>query len=408
MDSLSDTMFPGACRRPLPSGPRQKSRLLTRSFSTHVIQAALGLWLFHSPLCALASPAELIPILEESVRLRSSLIKSPEQTITRIEGAGALKLGAKGKRTEQLNRRLAELGYLAEPADSTFSDRTEQAVRALQSDAGIKVDGIVDEVTRFNLNLSARDKLRLIDAQFSEMEQFFNENAGQRFVVVNLPAFTLRAFSEGQRPFESRVVVGQPGRQTPLMKTHMTGIVFHPGWSPPPTILDKDVFRNGGVDARAVKRLGLRLVDEGGKTVPLESIADKSDYAAGDYRFYQPSGDRNALGILKFDLDNPFNVYLHDTNHRDLFAKGTRALSSGCIRVDRFRELAAWALGQAAADVDRQLGDKRTRRLSIESIPVYTVYWQAESMGKRIVYHPDVYHLRNEPARQKAGRPPQK
>ena len=399
MDLPSNMLFPGAS---------QKSRSLTHSLSARLIQAALGLWLFHTPLCALASPDELIPILEESVRLRSSLIKLPEQTVTRIEGAGALKLGAKGKRAEQLNRRLVELAYLAEPAESTFSDRTEQAVRAFQSAAGIEVDGIVDEVTRFNLNLSARDKLHLIDAQFREMEQFFNENAGQRFVVINLPAFTLRAFSEGQRPFESRVVVGQPGRQTPLMKTRLTGVIFHPGWSPPPTILDKDIFRNGGVDARAVKRLGLRLVDEGGKTVPLESIADKSDYAAGDYRFYQPSGDRNALGILKFDLDNPFNVYLHDTNHRDLFAKGTRALSSGCVRVDRFRELAAWTLGQTTADVDRQLGDKRTRRLSIAPIPVYTVYWQAESTGKRIVYHPDIYHLRDETARQNASAPAQK
>ncbi len=370
------------------------------SFADWAIQTMLILGLLLIPHCVLASPDELIPILEESVRLRSSLIKSPEQSITRIGGAGALKLGAKGQRVEQLNRRLMELGYLTAPTDGTFSDKTEQAVRAFQADVGIEVDGVVDTVTGFNLNLSARDKLRLIDAQFDEMERFFSESAGQRFVVINLPAFTLRAFADGQRPFESRVVVGQPGRQTPLMKTHMTGIIFHPGWSPPPTILDKDIFRNGGVDTRAVKRLGLQLVDEHGKAVPLDSIDDKSDYAAGDYRFYQPSGDRNALGILKFDLDNPFNVYLHDTNHRDLFAKGTRALSSGCIRVDRFRELAAWALEQTVGDIERQLADKRTRRMSIDAIPVYTVYWQAEPTGKRIVYHPDIYHLKADRARQ--------
>ena len=408
MDSLSVTTYAADRNQPRVPHLCQGLRALPRNRAAVLFQTVLAIWLCNVPLHALASPEELIPILEESVRLRSSLIKAPEQTITRIEGAGALKLGARGKRVEQLNRRLTELGYLSEPTNGEFSDQTAQAVRAFQADAGIEIDGIVDEVTRFNLNLSTRDKLRLIDAQFSEMERFFNENAGQRFVVVNLPAFTLRAFSNDQRPFESRVVVGQPGRPTPLMNTRLTGIVFHPGWSPPPTILDKDIFRNGGVDARAVKRLGLRLVDDDGKTVPLDSIADKADYAAGDYRFYQPSGDRNALGVLKFDLDNPFNVYLHDTNHRELFAKGARALSSGCIRVDRYRELAAWTLRQTTADIDRQLADRRTRRLSIEPIPVYTVYWQAESTGKRVVYHPDLYHLQKSPPPRMSDRPAQK
>lgn len=135
-------------------------------------------------ISATASPGELIPVLEESVRLRASLLSAPEKAITHINGSGAMKLGSRGKRIEQLNRRLAELGLLSEDWGSDFSEATERAVRTYQESAGIAVDGVVDEVTRFNLNLSVRDKLRLIDAQFSEMERLFADNAGHRFVLV--------------------------------------------------------------------------------------------------------------------------------------------------------------------------------------------------------------------------------
>jgi murein L,D-transpeptidase YcbB/YkuD len=348
-----------------------------------------------APALASASSDELIPLLEESLRLRLSLMYAPEAPITRIQGSGLMKRGSSGRRVEQLNRRLAELGWATAENGNEFTESTEEAVRAYQEKAGIEVDGLVDEATRFNLNLSNSDKLRLLDAQFQEMERFFKDNATRRYVVVNLPAFTLKAFENEQPVLSSRVVVGQPARATPLMKTNMTGIVLHPGWSPPPTILDQDIFRNGEVNARAIKRMGLQLLDDKGKAIPLETITSKDDFAAGAYRFHQPSGDGNALGELKFVLDNRFDIYLHDTNHRDLFVKGMRARSSGCIRVESFRELAAWVLSQPLEEVNRQLKDQRTRRLPIETLPVHTVYWQVEAAGKRIIYHPDIYNLKN-------------
>ena len=340
---------------------------------------------------ASVSSTELIPILETLVDLSAREIRSPEAQPTRVTPGPTLKLGSRGPRVAQLNERLAEIGFVTSGND--FVAETDAAVRMYQQSAGITSDGLVDEHTRFNLNLSNRDKIALLRAQFDEMERLFAATGDDRFVVVNIPAFSLRAFDKGKRVLESRVVIGSPARPTPLMKTSLTGIVLNPSWAPPPTILAKDIFRSGEIDLRTVAKLGLKLVDARGQTVPLASASTQSDLAAGDYRLLQPPSEKNALGLLKFDLDNPFGVYLHDTNHRDLFKKDFRAISSGCVRVDRFRELAAWMLGNTASDIDKALLDRRTRRLDVEKMPVLTVYWPAEAVGERVVFYRDIYDL---------------
>jgi murein L,D-transpeptidase YcbB/YkuD len=342
------------------------------------------------PALACASTAELVPVLEALVNLNARVMTAPKASITRVDSGSALKKGSKGKRAAQLNQRLAELGYPTTAGAEHFDQQTDVAVRAFQSAMGGVVDGIVDEHTLFNLNLSDREKIAILRGQFAEMERLFAENEGRRFVVVNVPAYKLAAFEEGRRVVESRIIVGKPVRQTPMMKTALTGIVFNPTWSPPPTILAKDIFRAGEIDLRTVGKLGLKLIDERGQAASLDSVVAQGDFAEMGYRFIQPAGDRNALGRLKFDLDNPLSIYLHDTNHRELFDRNTRALSSGCIRVDRFRELAAWVLG-AARDVDRELQDRRTRRTSVEHLPVYTVYWLADVTGDKVVFHRDIY-----------------
>ena len=341
------------------------------------------------PLAVSAAQTELIPVLETLVKLGGREALAPEAPPTLVTPGPMMKLGNKGARVRQLNKRLSELGYSTD--GELFDALSEQAVRSYQQSAGLKVDGLVDEQTRFNLNLSTRDKMRLLRAQFDEMERLFAANGDGRFIVVNIPAFSLHAFDKGKRVLESRVVIGSPARPTPLMKAPVTGIVLNPPWAPPPTILAKDVFRDGEINPRMVAKLGLKLVDTQGKPVPLDAISTQDDLVANDYRLMQAPGEKNALGRLKFDLDNPFGVYLHDTNHRDLFKKEFRALSSGCVRVEGFRELAAWMLGNTPAELDQALLDRRTRRLDVERIPVFTVYWQAEPRGDKVVFYPDIY-----------------
>ncbi|OQA33243.1 MAG: murein L,D-transpeptidase [Betaproteobacteria bacterium ADurb.Bin341] len=335
----------------------------------------------------------MIPVLEEIIKLQGKLLAAPAVPITRVEAGPALKLGSSGKRVLQLQTRLSELGHFAGQPGDQFGPETESAVRAFQEGVGLIVDGVVDHQTRFNLNLSDQEKLDILRCQLEDMERFSKANQDERYIVVNIPAYTLRAYESGVPVVESRVIVGNAVRQTPLMKSHLTGLVFNPPWSPPKTILAKDIFRNGEIQPKTVSRLGLKLIDAKGKTVEMDEaqIATQDDLAEGGYRFMQPPGDKNALGLLKFDLDNPYNVYLHDTNHRELFERQSRAFSSGCIRVERFRELAVWLTGKPAAEVDRELLDRRTRRLDVEKVPVHTVYWIADVRQGKLVFSRDIY-----------------
>ena len=342
---------------------------------------------------ALASVNELIPVQEQIVQLQDKLLRVPAKEMTRLEEGPALKKGSKGSRVVKLNTRLAELGYFKGVPGDAFEEETANAVLAFQTAAGLMADGVVDHQTRFNLNLSEQDKVEILRVQIQEMERFFNDNREGRYVLVNIPAYTLHAYEDGKKVLESRIVIGGAGRQTPLMKTHLTGIVFNPQWSPPKTILTKDIFKDGELSRKAVARMGLKLIDGQGKAVSMDevSITKPGDLAEGGYRFMQPSGERNALGRLKFDLDNPHSIYMHDTNHRELFGRQSRALSSGCIRVDNFRELAAWVSGKSVAEIDQELLNRRTRRLDVERIPVYIVYWIASVNQGRLVFNRDVY-----------------
>ena len=70
-----------------------------------------------------------------------------------------------------------------------------------------------------------------------------------------------------------------------------------------------------------------------------------SKYSKGiPYKIQQGSGEDNALGVIKFNFDNPYFVYLHDTNQRYLFKNKSRALSHGCVGVQRWDNLATWII----------------------------------------------------------------
>jgi murein L,D-transpeptidase YcbB/YkuD len=120
-------------------------------------------------------------------------------------------------------------------------------------------------------------------------------------ILVNVPAFELVAFTDGEPAFRSSVIVGTPWHPTPLLETYTTVVRFLPTWRPTPSMV-----------------------------------------ASGEYRDrVWPPGPRNPLGLEAVRLEPGLLIYLHDTNGRELFAQENQALSHGCIRVQRWGELVA-------------------------------------------------------------------
>src|SRR5512135_90567 len=97
--------------------------------------------------------------------------------------------------------------------------------------------------------------------------------SAKRVVIVNVPAYTLTAYENGQPVLHSRVIVGAVGRQTPLMETQVAGVQLNPAWNAPPKVVNGDLTRNGSIDERAVRHKGLTVLDDKGKPLPPEALS---------------------------------------------------------------------------------------------------------------------------------------
>jgi murein L,D-transpeptidase YcbB/YkuD len=307
----------------------------------------------------------------------------------RVDDGPALRLGVSGPRVRQLRARLAQLGY-ATPPDGAFDGALAASVRAFQRQHGLKPDGIVERQTLFNLNLDDTQRLHILQSQLDDVETIERREGANRYLVVNIPAFTLHAFEDGREVLESRVIVGRPDRPTPIMLARVVGVKFNPSWVPPPTIVKRDIFKDGSLDGDYLASHGLLLLDNGGRVTTPAGLT-QAEVARGGYRFYQPPGDRNALGKLKFELADTPSVYLHDTNQRNLFQRENRSFSSGCVRVERYLELAAWVLRQDEKDIAKSIQRHGTRYVKSDPIPIYFVYWLADVVDGQVVFFDDVY-----------------
>lgn len=217
--------------------------------------------------------------------------------------------------------------------------------------------------------------------------------SARRVVVVNVPAFTLTAYEDGKPVLESRVIVGSPQRKTPLRETEVTGVQFNPAWSAPSRVVKGDLTRNGVIDEQAVRRKGLTVLDDQGNPLPPDALSFIPADQAGRLRYYHPPGDGNALGRLKVTLKGLPDIYLHDTPNKSLFAKSRRALSSGCVRVEKARELAAWLTGKSAGEIDELIAGNATRTVEVQATKVVLGYWLADTVNDRAVYVDDIYRM---------------
>lgn len=156
-------------------------------------------------------------------------------------------------------------------------------------------------------------------------------------ILVNIPAFQLVAFDGGMPVLRSRVIVGTARTQTPIIETFVTAVRFRPTWRPTP-----DMVASG-------------------------------EYVDG----VRPTGPDNPLGLAAVRLEPGLLVYLHDTNRRDLFDQADRALSHGCIRVERWDDLIAWLLDSDLDTVHALADGQRTFDVVTPPVPVFLGYYTA-------------------------------
>lgn len=318
-----------------------------------------------------------------------------------VSNGPKLEPGVSGPRVVALRRRLAESGAPETTAGmlDRFDPALAESVRGFQERHGIEADGKVGDDTLAELNVPVGQRIRQVELNL-ERWRWIPRGLGDSCVVVNIPGFGLELIRDGAPVWRTRIVVGKAYTPTPVFSDRIVGVVINPPWNVPESIAVGEYLPELRQDPRALDRLGLRLLegsgDEAREVDPATIDWSDVDEERFPYRLRQDPGPENALGRLKFELTNDFQIYLHDTPAGHLFGRTDRGLSHGCIRVERPLELAEQILGDSALESFREALDQAEElRLPVEPpMPVHVLYWTAwvDEAGL-LHFGPDVYGI---------------
>jgi murein L,D-transpeptidase YcbB/YkuD len=242
-----------------------------------------------------------------------------------------------------------------------------------------------------------------------ERWRWLPDSLGERFILVNVPAFQLYAFdlsvSRDTPQVHMPVVVGKAARtQTPIFSGQLRYLYFRPYWNVPPGILRNEILPKLRRDPGYLTRANLELVSAGAPEGPARTYpptaANLNRLAAGALRVRQKPGPKNSLGLVKFMFPNPYNVYLHDTPEQALFEKERRDFSHGCIRIANPPRLAQFVLHDqpqwtpAAIDSAMRVGRNARQVFVTNPLPVYILYGTVfAAPDGTIRFYDDVYKL---------------
>jgi len=310
--------------------------------------------------------------------------------------SGSIYFDLKSPNLEQALERIANTEDLAATLDSfhpqqpgytALKAELASARRSLDTEAGFASTSAQRTDARTGDGGAQKAKAGRIDTIIANMERlrWLPRDFGVTYVMVNIPDYTLKVFNLGKTVWSTRIVVGKPGKYaTPLLAETMKYITFNPTWNVPPSIIRNEYLPALERDPGALARIGLK-------------VGRNED---GSIRIYQPPGERNALGRIRFNFPNRFLVYQHDTPNKNLFEKTARAYSHGCMRVenpDQYAEVLL-SLSQPEDGYHRRIrslygGDERSINLN-NPIPVFITYQTAfvDNAGQ-LQIRPDIYSL---------------
>lgn len=357
------------------------------------------------------TPADLSGSLHEALRdggsvdqaLRGAAPASTDYTrlreaMTRYEDIAAhggwpivgktLRKGAQGADVRRLRARLAAEGDLAPSTDPAATpnsaDLYDAAVVAgvthFQSRHGLDTTGKVDAATLAELDVPVQERIRQLQVNL-ERRRWLPADFGPRYIAVNIPDFRVKLVEDGQTTLEMKGIVGKaPHNQTPEFSGRITFMVLNPSWNIPDDIVAKEIQPAVAKDPGYLARKRIEVTTVGSQT-----------------RWRALPGATNPLGQVKFVFPNQFDVYLHDTPADSLFNASRRALSHGCVRLEKPVDLANAVLRDdpkwTPVEVQNAIATGESHVVSLHNpLPVHLLYltaWVADD--GTVQFRRDVY-----------------
>jgi murein L,D-transpeptidase YcbB/YkuD len=325
--------------------------------------------------------ASLVPQTDEYKALSQAHLKyldlASKTNFQAVPDGKPINPGSHDNRVASVAAALQAMGYLGapsgegapSPAPASYSPQLVSAVKQLQSDFGLKTDGIIGGNTLAAMNMGPAGLARAC-AIAMERLRWLERNPPKTRIDVNSAATFLDYWRDGQHVDRRAVVAGEPDKQTPQIQAPMINLVAYPKWRVPDSIATDELSKKS------------------------QGWLRENNFAMENGKFVQQPGDKNSLGLVKFDMDDKQAIYLHDTPAKALFAMPDRHRSHGCIRVqDAVAFANAIATEEGVGDKFQQaMSQKQEKWVKLpQPIPVRIFYHTAFWDGSKVQFRPDVY-----------------
>lgn len=329
------------------------------------------------------------PISKDTISIKSICHLGLEKEIIRyqhIESKGGwnkiqwkkrtIQLGDSNELVKLVRKRLGATNETnTKDTSSIYDQQLGEDIIGFQTRNGLKPDGKIGLATLNALNVTVQERIRQIKVNLERCLQL-PENFGDKYILVNIPAFELIAMKKNTPVFSSKIVIGKSSNKTAIFKGTMQYVVFAPYWNIPKSIMYKEIL------PAIAKHPG---------------YLEENQMEWFDGKIRQRPGPWNALGGVKFIFPNAYHIYMHDTPAKTLFNEITRAFSHGCIRIEDPVNMALFLLEDQKEwnrekVIEAMNKEKETVVFLKEKTMVYIIYFTAfiDEKGK-LHFRKDIY-----------------
>jgi L,D-transpeptidase YcbB len=292
---------------------------------------------------------------------------------------------------KSIAERLKVTGDYNDTLNINDSLKLAKAIKSFQKKYHLEPDGKLGKYTKQALRLNKENSIRQIEMALEHWRWEPNKFP-ERYAFINIPSADMKVWEYDKKEkkdtlvMESRVVVGKPETKTPLLKSRINFIQIYPYWSVPYSIAWKEILPMVQRDTSYLRRKNFEVVNSRGEVLDIKNINFKK--YSKDYlpvKFRQRIGGDNSLGICKFNFPNMYGVYLHDTNSKRYFKTFYRYQSHGCIRLEKFKDLARFLIRDDTLKLpydtlEAYFSRTEQRRVDLKkSLPIYVRYYTAQT-----------------------------
>ncbi len=301
-----------------------------------------------------------------------------------------------------LRQRLTVTGDYDSTIAGSDSIKLSAAIKHFQKSHNLEPDGKMGKYTRQALHRSKEQTIRQMEMAL-ERWRWEPREFPKIYFWVNIPSADLHVFEKDKNGKDtlvvlSNVVVGKPETQTPTLKSKINYILIYPYWTVPYSIAWKEMLPVIKRDSSYLRRKNFDVINSKGEVLDPKKI-NWAKYNKDNlpFKFRQRIGDDNSLGICKFNFNNKYGVYLHDTNSKKYFKTFYRFQSHGCVRLDKYVDVARFLIRPDTLKLPYDTLTKyfetpEQRQISLRKpAPIYIKYYSAVADSTGLHIYNDIY-----------------